>query len=228
MPAKNSVKQFVENSYYHIYNRGVEKRNIFMEDMDYAVFLSYLKTYLLPKDEQTLQKALADENGNYAQKAEAIKLLRMNNFSDNVELLAYCLMTNHFHFLVKQTESTSIDSFMNSLSTRYSMYFNRKYKRVGHLFQGTYKAVLVESKEQLLHLTRYIHSNPGSKGVPFQTYDYSSYRDYLNPERSEWVKPKNVLTYFATKGVNSYQEFMGDHNIYDSVVIIKDLIIDSD
>lgn len=226
MPAKNSIKQFIENSYYHIYNRGVEKRHIFMDEMDYAVFLSYLKTYLLPKDERELQNTLADENANYAQKAEATKLLRMNNFSDDIELLAYCLMMNHFHFLVKQTQSTSIDSFMNSLLTRYSMYFNRKYKRVGHLFQGTYKAVLVESEEQLLHLSRYIHNNPSSKGVPFQTYAYSSYGDYLNPGKSSWVKPGEVLAYFASKGINSYQEFMGDHNIYDSVVIIKDLIID--
>src|SRR3989344_1216655 len=217
MPAKNSVKDFVENSYYHIYNRGVEKRDIFMNEMDYAVFISYLKIYLLPKDELALRNSLSDINSDYSHKAEALKLLRMNNFSDSIDMLAYCLMPNHFHFLVKQENSTSIDSFMNSLATRYSMYFNRKYKRVGHLFQGTYKAVLVESEEQLLHLSRYIHNNPSSKGVLFQTYPYSSYGNYTNLNKSDWIKPKDILTYFGKKGQSSYQSFMNDRNDYDSV-----------
>lgn len=226
MPAKNSVKEFRSNSYYHIYNRGVEKRLIFLDSQDYGVYTSYLKVYLLPKDEIGLQATLSDQLSNTFQKAEAIKLLKLNNFSDSVELLAYCLMPNHFHLLIKQTDALSIDQFMNSLSTRYSMYFNRRYNRVGHLFQGTYKAVLVESEPQLLHLSRYIHKNPYSKGVPLQSYPYSSYSNYLSLKKSEWIKPRDILNYFSSTGFNSYENFIEGNFDDDSINFVKELILD--
>ncbi len=225
MPAKNSRKQFVENSYYHIYNRGVEKRQIFMDDMDYSVFISYLRNYLLPKNEDVLHNVLSDENSTSKQKAEAIKLLRLNNFSETISLAAYCLMNNHFHLLVKQIPADGIDIFMNSLMTRYTMYFNRKYKRVGHLFQGNYKAVLVQTEAQLLHLTRYIHQNSALKGHAFQNYPYSSYRQYLSQTQHEWIKPEEILTYFAEQGFNSYKSFVGDVFTYDSFEIISGLTL---
>lgn len=225
MPAKNSRKEFVENSYYHVYNRGVEKRSIFVDDMDYAVFMSYLKNYLLPKDEDFLQNTLANPDSTPKQKSEALRLLRLNNFNSSIDLVAYCLMNNHFHFLVKQTPAWGIDSFMNSLMTRYTMYFNKKHKRVGHLFQGNYKAVRVETEEQLLHLSRYIHQNPTSKGVAFQSYRYSSYIQYLGNKPEEWIKPKDVMVYFTQKGFNSYASFVGDNYSYDSLFVIKDLTL---
>lgn len=160
MPAKNSLKIYTPNSYYHLYNRGVEKRIIFIDEQDYHVFLSYLKEYLIPKDELALRKRLADSNTSYKEKDKILKALRMNNFSEEIFLVAYCLMPNHFHLLIKQSDELSIDRIMNSLGTRYTMYFNRKYKRVGPLYQDVYKAVLVRTDEQLLHLSRYIHRNP--------------------------------------------------------------------
>src|SRR3989304_6385484 len=102
MPSKHSTKTYIENSYYHIYNRGVEKRNIFLDQQDYGVFLSYLKEYLLPKNERELANKLADPNVSSREKAKIIKLLRMNNFADEIILFAYCLMPNHFHLLIKQ------------------------------------------------------------------------------------------------------------------------------
>ena len=226
MPAKNSVKEFRSNSYYHIYNRGVEKRRIFLDNQDYGVFTSYLKVYLLPKDEIGLQATLSNQLSNAFQKAEAIKLLKLNNFSDSVELLAYCLMPNHFHLLIKQTDALSIDQFMNSLSTRYGMYFNRRYDRVGHLFQGTYKAVLVESEPQLLHLSRYIHKNPYSKGVPLQSYQHSSYSVYLDNAMLKWIKPRDILNYFSSTGFNSYENFIEGNFDDDSINFVKELILD--
>ena len=160
MPAKNSVKEFVSDSYYHIYNRGVEKRIIFKDEQDHAVFLSYLMTYLLPKDEVALRAVIANPGSTSKEKDKALKALRLNNFADSITLIAYCLMPNHFHLLVKQTEEMTIDSFMQSFCTRFSLYFNRKYRRVGPLFQGLYKAVRIVSDEQLLQLSRYIHRNP--------------------------------------------------------------------
>ena len=157
MPARNSVKQYVENSYYHLYNRGVEKRQIFQDSQDRSVLLNYLKEYLLPKDGKVLLDKLSEPDLSSKGRDRIVKLLRLNNFSREITLLAYCLMPNHFHFFIKQESADSIDKFMNSLCTRYTMYFNRKYKRVGPLFQGVYKAVLVKSEEQFLYLSSYIH-----------------------------------------------------------------------
>lgn len=157
MPARNSIKQYIENSYYHLYNRGVEKRLIFLDQQDYTVFLSYLKDYLLPKDEDRLRDQLSDPNTSYKEKDKILKRLRLNNFYEEITLLAYALMPNHFHFFIKQKSALSIDKFMQSLCTRYTMYFNRKYRRVGSLFQAVYKAVLVDTEEQFVYLSKYVH-----------------------------------------------------------------------
>ena len=163
MPSKNSVKVYSEAGYYHIYNRGVEKRTIFADQLDYGVFLRYLKEYLLPKDEEGLRNQFSKSGISYKEKDTILRMLRMNNFFSEIILIAYCLMPNHFHFLIKQKSAGSIDKFMNSLCTRYTMFFNKKHKRVGSLYQDVYKAVLIESDERLLYLTSYIHRNPLSR-----------------------------------------------------------------
>ncbi len=192
MPAKNSVKQFVENGYYHLYNRGVEKRDIFLDEQDYAVFLSYLKKYLDPtgSDPHPLAK--------------------------EVDLLVFCLMPNHFHLLVKQSSLNGITKLVRAVCTNYVMYFNKKYDRIGTLFQGKYKAVLVDNDAYLLHLSRYIHLNPGSDP---KTYNYSSYKYYLGRKNANWIKTTEVLAYFKTaKRINlkdffSYESFVDDFKL---------------
>ncbi len=227
MPAKNTEKVYVTNGHYHIFNRGVEKRNIFSDAQDYTVFLSYLKEYLLPKDESTLRHHLADPATSPETKDKILKKLRMNNFAGEVTLLAYALMPNHFHILIRQKESNAIDVFMNSLSTRYSMYFNRRYKRVGPLCQGEYKAVLVTTDEQLLHLSRYIHRNPLSiPGVALQKLveQPTSYADYLGFRKTSWVKSDKLLAFFSkTNPRLGYEAFVRE---VEDEVIISDLKID--
>jgi len=232
MPSKNEDKIYIENSYYHLYNRGVEKRTIFQDEKDYATFLSYIKAYLLPKEEKTLRLKLADPKLPPREKDKVLRLLRLNNFNKQLTLVAYCLMTNHFHLLIYQTEASTIDSFMNSLITRYSMYFNKKYKRVGPLFQGTYKGLLVDTDEQLLHLSRYIHVQAivNSQGETKQRSQPSSYPNYLGRISQEWVKPDRVLEFFSntsnkSKEYISYDEFIhGSNN--ESESILHDLLLD--
>jgi len=98
MPAKNSTKLYIENSFYHLYNRGVEKRIIFLDQQDYFVFLSYLKQYLLPLDKNKLTEKLTDPDISYKDRDKILKSLRLNNFASEIKLIAYCLMPNHFHF----------------------------------------------------------------------------------------------------------------------------------
>lgn len=214
MAAKNSVKIYAPDSYYHIYNRGVAKDYIFRNDKDCGVFLSYLKTYLLPKDLITLHSIFSSQTSTSREKDKASKLIALKNFHGEMELVAYALLPNHFHLLVRQNEMNTIDKFMNAFGTRYTGYFNHKYKRVGPLYQGVYKAVLVTSDEQLLHLSRYIHLNP---------YVYSNWRgevklpapfpcslpEYLGVRQTKWVSPKSILDYFTkTNKSDTYEKFI--------------------
>ena len=114
MASKNSVKIYSPDTYYHLYNRGVEKRLIFQDEQDYAVFLSYLKEYLSPKNTTQLRQKLNCIDSSGKERDEILKAIRMNNFSDEVSLYAFCLMPNHFHLLIKQAQADSIDKFMNS------------------------------------------------------------------------------------------------------------------
>lgn len=203
MPAKNALKVYVENSFYHLYNRGVEKRNIFQEKQDYSVFLSYLKTYLspLPKDEP---------------------LRRLQNYANQIDLLTYCLMKNHFHLLIKQHTKDGINYFMHSLGTKYVAFFNKKYDRVGPLFQGRYKAVRVQTNEQLLYLTKYIHRNPIeliTARTVLADYPYSSYRNYLGEINQTWVKPEHILKYYSsTNPPLLYKAFVEETDVDPSLV----------
>ncbi|MFH0863601.1 MAG: transposase [Candidatus Gottesmanbacteria bacterium] len=213
MASKNSVKTYIENSFYHIYNRGVEQRKIFQDNQDYSVFLSYLQTYLCPKEESVLQSIIASNDSSIADKDKALKLLRLKNYSEDLDLLCHALLPNHFHLLIKQ-KGNVLDRFMNSLGTRYGMYFNRKYKRKGVLFQDVYKAVLIESDEQLLHISRYINLNPLQwLNLPISQWENiqfpCSLPEYLTKRQTNWIKPNYILDYFSkTNQNNNYKNFL--------------------
>jgi putative transposase len=187
----------------------VEKRNIFEDSQDYNVFLSYLREYLTTKNLDILLPKLQNLDTPWSEKNKILRLINLNNFHDEISLLAYCLMPNHFHFLVRQSSANSIDRFINSLNTRYVMYFNKKYKRVGPLFQDVYKAVLVKTDEQLLYLSIYIHNNPKAKGsiqskerkgdaFRFLTSQPSSIQEYLGLRKTSWINYNTILTSLST------------------------------
>lgn len=235
MPAKNSIKTYVENGYYHIYNRGVEKRTIFEDEQDYGVFLSYLKNYLSPKNINNLQSQLATSSINCYERDKILKEINLNNFNEDIKLLAYCLMPNHFHLIINQIQANSIDQFINSLNTRYVMYFNKKYKRVGPLFQGVYKAALVETDEQLLYLSAYVHNNPLKLSIKHKSeddyiYDLtrqpSSLLDYIGNSNTQWIYTKTILSFFKNKfPKSSYKQFLLQH--IDPNISINNLIIEN-
>lgn len=197
MPRKNSVKFYLDNAFYHVYNRGVDKRNIFLEHEDYLYFLHLLKSLLSPEP---------DKGSTLVGK----RTWPQKNFFGKIDLLCYCLMSNHFHLLLRQSTSTVVTEFMKSLCTRYGMYFNKKYKRAGSLFQGIFKAVDIDNENYLLWMSRYIHRNPAD----FENYRYSSYKDYIGEMHTSWVKSKIILDYFSTdpfKNRQNFVEFTGDN-----------------
>ncbi|HSX18812.1 MAG TPA: transposase [Candidatus Saccharimonadales bacterium] len=200
MPSPNTIKTYIENGYYHVYNRGVEKRRIFEETRDYQRFVNYFKLYLSPieslrREDPLLRSSIVNAN-----------------LSDQVDLLAYCLMPNHFHILLKQRTKDGMTKLMRQISTGYSMYFNKKYERVGALFQGIFKACLVENEDYLLHLSRYIHQNPKDRGVSLSDFQWSSYSAYMRKSEQEWLKPQDILGYFSTtNAANSYKNFVEEN-----------------
>lgn len=225
MPAKNSVKEFESNGYYHAYNRGVEKRVIFDDEADYKVFIGYLKTYL---SEPNLQGRTLKDDGGFTISPSRSN----NNFAHEITLEAYCLMPNHFHLLLKQNNERSMSLFMQSVITKYVMYFNRKYKRVGGLFQGKYKAVRITGEEQYTYLSKYIHRNPlpsfptGSDLVGLRGYKYSSYGNYLGYFTQTWIYKDDILSYFSrTNPRATYQSFVEETG---DLSFVYDLMMDLD
>jgi hypothetical protein len=140
-------------------------------------------------------------------------------------------MPNHFHLLVKQEHSSGLDAFMKSLCTRYAMYKNISKKRVGGLFQGVYKAVLVESEEQLLWVSRYIHRNPLSLGYESSellAYQFSSLPGYLSVQTVPFVKQLEFFENARHISARTYREFVLGKDTEDGVIITYPLMIDSE
>ena len=137
MPQKNSRKQYGSGGHYHIYNRGVEKRLIFQDEVDYKTFISYMKQYLSPPNLKGL--ALKDDTGSTISPSHI-----PNNYFGDIKLLAYCLMPNHIHLLVRQLQGGGISKFMRKIGAGYGLYWNQKYERRGRLFDGRYKIVLAD------------------------------------------------------------------------------------
>jgi len=200
MPSPNILKPDIENGHYHVYNRGVEKRLIFQDREDYTKFLYLLKIYLSPPEE--LMKELP--------------LLRIyivqNNLNSDIELLSFCLMPNHFHFLLRQKNKGAMTKLMRRIATAYSIYFNKRHERIGPLFQSRFKASLIEGDEYLLHLSRYIHLNPLGRGASLDEFEWSSYLYYLDKRHADWLNVKNISEYFNNSKKNfSYKNFVEDY-----------------
>lgn len=188
MPSRHIVKQFASDSYYHVYNRGVSGQKIFLDSIDKKYFLNILARHLDPNSTITKSGGLPYQK-----------------FNDELELLCYCLMGNHFHLLLFQKDNpTALTAFMRPVLTAYTMYFNRKYKRTGPLFQSIYKSSSISDDSYLLHITRYIHLNPRN----YRTYHYSSLSAYLGQPHEPWLQPARILALFEG---DNYMVFLEDY-----------------
>lgn len=190
---------------HHIYNRGVDKRVIFLDKQDYERFTALMyvcnsKGSFRIRDFLNTGKAWEDIFS--AERDETL-----------VDIVAYCLMPNHFHIFMKEKVEGGISMFMQKLSTAYSMYFNSKYGRTGGLFEGKFKAKYIDKEAYLNWVFSYIHLNPvklidpmwkqngisePEKAKKFMdSYKYSSYYDYFVGDRIEKViLNKDVFPHF--------------------------------
>lgn len=119
--------------------------------------------------------------------------------------MSYCLMPNHVHLLIHQKDEKAMQEYLKSLMTSYSMYFNKRYKRVGPIFQSRYKASLIDKDSYMEHISRYIHLNPAK----WQTYPFSSLSFYIGNKSAEWINTKEVLEKFS--GSDDYLKFLEDY-----------------
>lgn len=189
MPSRHLQKIYAVDAYYHVFNRGVGKRIIFKEDEDYSVFLNLLKRYLG-------LEPVKDKMGR-----------EYPWYHKQIELLAFCLMPNHFHLLVFQKDAMAMSKLMRSLCTAYTMYFNKKYKRVGHLFQDRFKASMISNDAYLQHITRYIHLNPQD----YKNWQFSSLPYYFGYKQATWLNPQLILGLFEGESYSSFLEDYESH-----------------
>ena len=184
-------------SYFHVYNRGNAKQEIFLNPEDYRFFISRLRMNIFPKEDDSFR----------------IIKLPENSFS----LIGYCLMPNHFHLLIRQDSDIPTSKLITKVCTSYSMFFNKKYDSVGHVFQDRFKQVLIEDNEYLKWLSCYIHQNPKVGGLTKRLEDYrwSSYDYYIKGVGDIPCESQIILDQFKDK--NEYERFVDE-----SYKIIKD------
>lgn len=204
---------FAEKEFYHLYNRGVEKRRIFTSKADYDRFLAllFLCNGRIAVDLKLQGRTLHEVQN--VEKGESI-----------VDISCYCLMPNHYHLLVREKTKNGISNFMQKLQTGYTMYFNKRYERSGALLQGTFKAEHADEDRYLSYLSAYIHLNPvklidpkwKESGIAdkkaaesfLKQYRYSSYPDYIGEQRLEGcIINKRALPEYAETPISFRRMF---------------------
>ena len=195
--------QFATDSLYHIYNRGVEKRKVFIDDQDRFRFIHDLFEF---NDEACAQNIYYKLPSLKSYEVQPRKISKRKLL---VEIIAFCLMPNHFHLFLRQNADNGVIRFMQKLGTGYTMFFNQKYQRVGGLFQGRFKAVLIEKESHFLYLPHYIHLNPLDLYMPLwrekritnpekalkflESYRWSSYPDHAGKKNFPSVISSNLF-----------------------------------
>jgi len=214
--------QFANGEYYHIYNRGVDKRDVFLDDEDYLRFLTALREFNTTEPIGSLY----EKNSKFpeAKPPYLRRGLASGEESDAlVEIVCYCLNPNHFHLILKQLQEKGISKFMLKVSTGYTMFFNNKYERSGSLFQGVFKAIHIDSNEYLLYLSAYVNGNnfihgydkdndkeakPPRGGLASENLEwkYCSALDYIGKRNGTLCKKDVILDQFADSEFNSGTE----------------------
>ena len=195
----------VPGEIYHLYNRGVDKRNIFMDEEDRFRFIHDLFEF---NDSNAVSNLGIHLNTNKT-KEVGLPYIKREPRKILVEILCYCLMDNHYHLIVKQKAENGITEFMRKLGTGYTNYFNQKYERTGALFQGKFKSICIKNDSHLIYLPIYIHLNPldfkfhgwrekkiknYKEAIEFlDSYRWSSYMDYIGQKNFPSLIKKDFI-----------------------------------
>lgn len=201
----------VTGEIYHVFNRGIDKREIFLNDSYYWRAYQTLNFYQYSDKPTRLSYFLRLPNS----------LKESTNFSSwgdkLVSIFAYCLMPNHYHLLLRQNIDFGISKFIGDFTNSYTKYFNARNNRVGPLLLDDFQNVLVDSEEQFLHTSRYIHLNPYSSSLVDSTkkllsYEWSSLIEYVKASNQPICDKKMVMNSFGAK--DKYKDFIFDRADY--------------
>lgn len=188
---------FSEGEFYHIYNRGTDKREVFSCPEDFDRFLQSLVEF-----------NVKDPIGSIFENSFRGPQRKRSSKSDRlVNIIAYCLNPNHYHLLLEPVTEWGVEKFMQRLGTGYTKYFNNKYKRNGVLFQGKYKAIHVGTNEYLLQVSAYINLNHKVHQLGSRT-SKSSMDEYLGRAKTQICTPEAVLGQFRNS--SEYAAFAHD------------------
>ena len=215
MPSKYTLRNFVEGGVYHVYNRAAGEKVLFKDDADYETFRFYLYIYLKPL------KTVLEQYENLPFR------LQIKNLHKEVDALAYCLMPNHFHLLLKQTSKDGITKLMKQVINAYTEYYNKKYAVTGPLMQGRYKAVFIEKDPYLLQVARYIHLNPVVAQLAQKAgeYPWSSMKEYELSALDSICNKRIILSYYSSE--NAHSSFVNDYVGYEKEIHkLKQMIIE--
>ncbi|MBU3924575.1 transposase [Patescibacteria group bacterium] len=203
---------FTNGEYYHIFNRGTDKREIFSDIQDYERFL--LSMNLLNDANDGLMIEWRDyKKSNPIANIDSFLKLRFRKHEALVEIIAYCLNPNHFHFILKQLLEKGIERFLHKIGTSHTKYYNDRHKRNGSLFQGVFKSALIDSNEYLLYLSAYVNKNNFIHGYnKNDAWEYSSLPDYLGKRNNGLINKNIILSQF--RNTNEYNEFLNNNALY--------------
>jgi len=201
----------VEGEYYHIYNRGVDKRNVFSDKSDIQRFLQSMREF----NTKNPIGSLYENSFNKELGGKASKL---------VQFIAYCSNPNHYHFILTPLVEKGVEKFMQRLGTGYTMYFNEKNKRSGSLFQGKFKSKHINSNEYLLQASSYVNLNNYDKnGIIKKSLNASSWIEYTQSANFNFCEKSIILRQFKSK--KEYEKFALDawRNTYERKEQVDDL-----
>lgn len=237
---------FTTNEYYHVFNRGVEKREICLELNDFQRLLEGMKEFNTPlpvslKDLKRLRVNNSETKNRDSSQFLVSGALRSRFCKPLVSILSYTLLPNHFHFFLKQLTDNGISEFMQKLGVGFVNYFNKKYGHTGRLFEGTFKAVHIDTDQQLFYLPCYIHLNvldllfpewregkieDWQKAKKFlEEYPWSSYRVWLGKEKSPIIKDDILIELFGKDGRSEHKKLVQGWSQRD-LEKIKDFLLD--
>ncbi|MDO9028368.1 MAG: transposase [Candidatus Roizmanbacteria bacterium] len=208
MPYRKVI--FSENQSYHVFNRSVNKEIIFNNKREINRFLSLIDYYRF-KSNISFSEYLSIDRKNKTIIEEKNKTLK-----PLVEIHSFSLMPNHHHFLIKQLQPKGIPSFVSNIQNGFAKYYNIKNKRHGSLFCGMFKAVLIKSEEQFIHVSRYIHLNPViSNLIRIEELDYyplTSFSSYMKNFNHIFLTKELIFKHF--KNISVYKKFIYDQEDY--------------
>jgi hypothetical protein len=194
MPKQNVDKTLLANTYYHVYNKGLNKKALFKDKEDFVFFIDLLKRYL--------------SEGNYTDKYARF----YPSYRGELEIISFNLQPKYFHLLLLQTDNKhAMSALMRSLANSYTSYYNKKYRKHGPLFDGTYKATSIDNQEFLAQISRHIILVDDK----YSKWPYSSLPYYLGQKHADWLNAK-YMHEVLDKSPSSYLAFLADKDGYKS------------